>query len=184
VSIRQPTKQRVMPSAEALIKAREIGSPVNVIATMATHHDRLYRYWRKFHTTILLGFDTPRRERELIILRMGWLCQSEYEFGQHTLYGREKGGLTDEEIYNVTRPLATHQWHDHERLLLEMADELYANDGLSDGTWAELELRWTTKEIMEFVFTALAYRMTGGFLNTFGVKLEEGVPGWPTPPSA
>ena len=26
----------------------------------------------------------PRREREILMLRIGWLCRSEYEFGQHT----------------------------------------------------------------------------------------------------
>jgi 4-carboxymuconolactone decarboxylase len=183
VSIRLPAKPRLMPSPEEVVKAREISTPANVIATMATHHDRFYRHWLRLHATILLGFDTPRRERELIILRMGWLCQSEYEFGQHTLYGREEAGLTDEEIYHLTRPLQMYPWADHERSLLQLADELYANDRVTDETWGELERRWSTKEILEFVVCATAYRMVSGLLNTFNVELDDGVPGWPTPPS-
>src|ERR1700677_1446863 len=117
-----------MPSPEAVVKAREIRTPANPLATMATHHDRFYRHWLRFHATILLGFDTPRLERELIILRMGWLCQSEYEFGHHTLYGREEAGLTDEEIYYLTRPLQIDPWADHERSLLQLADGVYVDD--------------------------------------------------------
>jgi hypothetical protein len=35
---------------------------------------------------------------------------------------------------------------------------------------------------MEFIFAALGYTLVSGFLNTFGVQLDEGVPGWPTAP--
>jgi 4-carboxymuconolactone decarboxylase len=184
VSIRRPTKARISPSPEAVEKAREISTPANVIATMATHHDRLYRHWLSFHATVLLGFEAPRRERELVILRMGWNCQSVYEFGQHTFYARDLGVLTDEEIYSLTRPLTTYPWSDQELTLLQMTDDLYANDAVTDEVWAELERGWTTKEVIEFVVTATSYRMTCGILNTFGVELDEGMPGWPTAPPA
>jgi hypothetical protein len=60
-----------------------------------------------------------------------------------------------------------------------MVDDLYTDDCVSDGTWAELTARWSTPEIMEFVMAALCYRVVSGFLNTCGVELDEGVPGWP-----
>jgi 4-carboxymuconolactone decarboxylase len=182
VAIRRPIKARIAPSAKAVENASEIGHPANVIGTMATHHDRLYRHWLKFYATILLGFETPRRDRELIILRMGWNCQSVYEFGQHIIFGRNEAGLTDEEIYALTRPLTTYAWSAEELTLLQMTDDLFANDAVTDEVWAELERRWSTKDVLEYVVTALAYRMTGGLLNTLGVELDEGVPGWPAPP--
>jgi 4-carboxymuconolactone decarboxylase len=114
----------------------------------------------------------------LVILRMGWNCQSEYEFGQHTLMGRD-AGLSDEEIYAVTRPLSTFPWAAADRCLLQMVDDLYANDMVSDETWAELSARWEPSDLVELVMTCLTYRTVSGFLNTFGVQLDEGVPGWP-----
>ncbi|MEZ5229575.1 MAG: carboxymuconolactone decarboxylase family protein [Acidimicrobiales bacterium] len=39
----------------------------------------------------------PAREREIVILRVGWNAQAVYEFGQHTLIGKQTG-LTDDEI--------------------------------------------------------------------------------------
>jgi len=184
VAIRRPTKPRLTPSVDAVANASEISSPANVIATMATHHERLYKHWLRFHAMVLLGFEAPRRDRELVILRMGWLCQSVYEFGQHTLYGRNEGGLTELEIYSLTRPLDTYAWSEAELTLLQMTDDLYANDAVSDDVWAELERQWPTQQVVEFVVTALAYRMTCGLLNTLGVELDEGTPGWPTPPPA
>src|ERR1700683_4245492 len=47
-------------------------------------------------------------------------------------------------------------WADHERSLLQLADELYANDRVTDETWGELERRWATKEILDFVVWAAA----------------------------
>jgi len=48
------------------------------------------------------GQTLPARHREILRLRIGWLCQSEYEFGQHTRIGKE-AGLTDEEIVRITK---------------------------------------------------------------------------------
>ena len=40
-----------------------------------------------------------QRDRELLILRIGWLNQAEYEFAQHELIAR-RGGVT-EEVFNA-----------------------------------------------------------------------------------
>ena len=109
---------------------------------------------------------------------MGWNCQSIYEFGQHTLFGLAHG-ITQEEISAVTRPISEHPWSDEERALLQMVDDLHADDCVSDATWAELTARWSTQEVMEFMMAALCYRVVSGFLNSCGVELDEGVPGWP-----
>ena len=46
----------------------------------------------------------PPREREMAILRVGWLCRSGYEFHQHTRIGKQ-AGLSDEEIERLkSRP--------------------------------------------------------------------------------
>jgi len=130
---------------------------VNVRATMA-HHPGLARAFGKFTNVVLNETHTPSRQRELVILRMGWNCQARYEFGQHTLYGLANG-VTTEEVSAVIRPLPEHHWSDEDRVLLQMTDDLYADDCVSDATWAEL---------------------VSGFLNTCGVELDEGVPGWPS----
>ena len=150
---------------------------VNVRATMA-HHPELARAFGGFTGFVLNEASTPRRQRELVILRMGWNCQAEYEFGQHTLYGLANG-VTDDEIGAVTRPLSQHSWSNEDRILLQMTDDLHADDCVSDATWADLTAHWTTQEIAEFVMAALCYRAVSGFLNSFGVERDDGVPGWP-----
>jgi alkylhydroperoxidase family enzyme len=183
MALRRPVSARVQPLEEAVAKAREAmkGMPhnaVNVRATMA-HHPGLARAFGGFANAVLNEARTPRRQRELVILRMGWNCQARYEFGQHTLYGQHYG-VTSDEVSAVTRPLSQHAWSDEDRVLLQMTDDLYTDDCVSDSTWAELTARWSTPEIMEFIMAALCYRVVSGFLNTCGVELDDGVPGWPT----
>jgi 4-carboxymuconolactone decarboxylase len=177
MSLRRPDQPRVHPVPEILEKARKRTAAANVQATMA-HHRGLARSLGQLYDTILRNCVTPRRLRELVILRTGWNCQAEYEFGQHTLMGRE-AGVTDEELHALTRPLKTHAWSDADRALLQMADDLYTDFCVSEATWGELTSRWTTEEILEFLSAALGYFVVSGLLNTLGVQLDEGVPGWP-----
>ena len=76
------------------------GRVLNIFRTLA-HHPKLLRRWTVFGNHVLFKSTLPPRERELIILRIGWLCRSEYEFGQHTRIGRQ-AGLTDDEILRIT----------------------------------------------------------------------------------
>jgi 4-carboxymuconolactone decarboxylase len=181
--LRRPVSARLEPLESAVGPAREAmrGMPhnaVNVRATMA-HHPVLARAFGSFAGAVLNEARTPRRQRELVILRMGWNCQARYEFGQHTMYGLANG-VSPQEVSAVTRPLSQHPWSDEDRVLLQMTDDLYADDCVSDATWGELEARWATPDIVEFLMAALCYRLVSGFLNSCGVELDEGVPGWPT----
>ena len=120
----------------------------------------------------------PPREREILILRIGWLCQSEYEWGQHARVGR-RVGLTDEEIVRVSKGPDAPGWTEHERALLRAADELRRDAFVSDATWAVLSKTYDTQQLMDVVFTVGEYNMVSMALRTFGVQREEGVEGFP-----
>ncbi len=182
--LRRPAAPRVEPIPEVAEKARarmaeSPANAINVLATMA--HNRTYsKAIGKFCQTVLLEGTTTRRQRELAILRMGWNCQAVYEFGQHTLFGLD-AGITQDEIYLVTRPISQGTWSADEQALLQATDDLWADDCISDATWADLNEHFTVPEVMELITAACAYRVVSCFLNSFGVQLDEGVPGWPTP---
>ena len=75
------------------------GTELNIFATLA-HHPRLLKRWSAFGGVLLYGGALPARERELLILRTGYLCRAPYEWGQHVTIGLA-AGLTDEEIARV-----------------------------------------------------------------------------------
>ena len=125
------------------------------------------------------GIVAPRL-REIAILRMGWNCQSRYEFGQHTLVARSLG-MSEAEILHLTRPPETWPWAPGELAIIAMVDDLHADDCVSDTTWQELEEHYSHAEILELMTAALCYRLVSGLLNSCGVELDDGVPGWPDP---
>jgi 4-carboxymuconolactone decarboxylase len=112
-----------------------------------------------------------------LILRVGWRCGSEYEFGQHTVIGR-RAGITDDEVRRLTADdLAG--WSDADALWVRAADELVADHRIGDDTWAALAARLTDQQIIDLLFTVGQYVLVSMALNTLGVERDEGAPGWP-----
>ena len=153
------------------------GTPLNIFGTIA-HHPRLLKRFMNFAGLFLNKGLLPAREREIVILRVGWNCQSVYEFGQHTIIG-ERVGLSLEEVAALTRDADTGQWSENDARLIEMADELCADNCVSDKTWQALAQTWNEAELVELVMVAGVYRLVSGFLNTMGVELDADTPGWP-----
>ncbi len=182
----RPSAPRLDPIPKVVEKARERmkDSPVNAVNVLATmaHNRTLSRAFGPFANAVLFEGGLSRRIVELVVLRMGWNCQAVYEFGQHTLFGRD-AGLTDAEIFWVTRPLDQHEWTGDERAALQMVDDLYADDCVGEAAWDEASRHFDEAELMHIVMAAGCYRVVSGFLNSAGVELDEGVPGWPMPPS-
>jgi alkylhydroperoxidase family enzyme len=153
------------------------GTPLNIFGTIA-HHPRLLKRFMNFAGLFLNKGFLPAREREIVILRVGWNCQSVYEFGQHTIIG-ERVGLSLDEVAALTRDVDAGQWSEDDSYLIAMADELCANNCVSDATWQALTKRWNEAELVELVMVAGVYRLVSGFLNTMGVELDADTPGWP-----
>ena len=179
----RPTSPRLEPIPKVAERAREVmessfANAVNVIATIA-HSRPISKAFGEFAQTILFKGDLSRRDVEIAVLRMGWNCQSVYEFGQHTLIARA-GVMTEEEIYLVTRPIAEGNWTPSEAALLQVVDDLYSDDCVSDATWAEAASHFSEAESVHLVAAAGCYRMVSGLLNSTGVQRDEGVPDWPT----
>jgi len=155
------------------------GKPLNIFRTLG-HHPGLLKRFNVLGGAFLAGGLLPPREREIVILRVGWNCRSVYEFGQHTIMGRD-AGLSGAEIAALTTVRALRPWSADDQALIAMADELCADDCVSDATFAALRERWNDAELVELVALAGFYRMVSGILNALGVEPEPGLPGWPTP---
>ncbi len=116
--------------------------------------------------------DLPEREREIVILRVGYLCKSGYEFTQHSRIGLQSG-LTSDEIERIKRG-ADAGWSAADGVLIRAADELHADQFITDATWAELGRHYSEKQCMDVVFTTGQYTQVSMMLNTFGVQLDAG----------
>ncbi len=107
--------------------------------------------------------------RELLILRTGWNCQSVYEWAKHVgVPGRARDhGL---EPRNVAIGQKAPGWEPLHVTLLNIADELYRDAMVSDETWAALIAEYDTRETMSVLMTVSNYRLVSMSLNAFGVQ--------------
>ena len=109
-------------AAALLTPIAERGRVLNIFKTLA-NHSALARRWMVFANHILGKSTLPEKERELVILRIGYLCQAGYEWGQHVEIAR-RAGMTDEEILCSKRGPQTPGLSPLYRLLFEATDEL------------------------------------------------------------
>ncbi len=157
------------------------GPVLNIFRTLA-QHPKLMKRWLVFGSHVLGRSTLSPREREILILRIGWLCRSAYEWGQHARMALD-AGLSQTEIDNI--PLGADAagavWTDLERALLRATDELHADAFVSDATWAVLAKHLDTQQLMDLVFTVGQYNLVSMALNSFGVQPEPGLPDFPAP---
>lgn len=147
------------------------GAPVlNIFRTLARAPKALTRF-NEWGAYILSRRNSlPPRERELVILRTGFVCRSGYEFAQHTRIGLA-AGLSRDDIDRVKLGAGA-GWDRRDAALIRAVDELVADHFVSDEVWAELRHHFDEKTCMDVVFTCGQYTQVSMFLNTFGVQLE------------
>jgi alkylhydroperoxidase family enzyme len=151
------------------------GESMNIFTTLV-RNPGLFRHWLPFGGKLLAG-KLPARERELLILRTGWLCKSEYEWGQHVVIGRG-AGLSDDEIERIKAGPDADGWDPFDATLVRAADELHESYRVSDDTWTTLCERYDEPQLIEVPMLVGHYHMVAFALNTLGVQREPGVPGF------
>jgi alkylhydroperoxidase family enzyme len=172
-----PPDEQDEQARELLAGATAPGSPAANIFSTLVRHPGLFRKWMPFGGKLLAG-KLPARDRELLILRTGWRCQSEYEWGQHVIIGKA-AGVTDEEIERLKVGPEAPGWGPFDAVLVRAADELHDDACISDATWKALTERYDEKQMVEVPMLVGHYHMVSFTLNSLGVQREEGVVGLP-----
>ncbi len=153
-------------------------NPVPNITKTLANYSKLYNRWRVFGNHVLFKSSLSGRAREILILRIGWLCGSEYEWGQHVAIGK-LSGLKSEDFKRIAEGAEAPGWDPFEATLIRAVDELYSDAFISDSTWNALAERYNTHQLMDVIFTIGQYNIVSWVLNTLGVQREEGLEGFP-----
>ena len=153
----------------AVVAGRVAGTgPPNLLRTLA-RHPSLFRGWLRFAGRLMPRGRLPRRETELVILRVAHLCGSAYEFEHHVRLGR-KAGLLDEDFAAVTERVAEGSWSERELAILRAVDGLHAEHDLDDPLWNDLRRHLDEREVIEFLMLVGHYEMLATFLKTLRVR--------------
>jgi 4-carboxymuconolactone decarboxylase len=121
------------------------------------------------------------RQRELLLMRIGVLCRSEYEWAAHSRLGR-RAGMTDADVDRIVAgpdsggdPI--------EIAMLRATDELYRDDVVSEDTWATLARDLNTKQLLDLLVAVGGYRAVSMAINSAGVQLDANMADFRFPPS-
>lgn len=153
------------------------GPVLNIFRTLA-HHPKLMKRWLVFGNHVLAKSSLGPREREIAILRVGWLCRAEYEWGQHVAIGKQ-AGLSDEEIERIAEGPEAAGWNALDRAILKATDELHGDSFVSDATWQALAEHFDTQQLMDLIFTVGQYHLVSMALNSLGVQPDPGIARFP-----
>ena len=149
------------------------GRVLNIFRTLA-HAPKALERFNQWGTYVLSRRnDLPEREREIVILRTGFLCQAGYEWTQHVAIAK-RSGVTDDEIARIKNG-AEAGWGAADAALIRAADDLHKDQFVGNAAWKALGEHFTQKQCMDVVFTVGQYTQVCMFLNSFGVQLDEGL---------
>ena len=146
-----------------------VGTEINIFTTLV-RHPRLFRRWSQFGGVLLTG-KLPARDRELLILRTGHLCDAEYELHQHERIAKE-AGVTAEELERVATGADADGWDPFDAALVRAADELHASSRIGDATWATLAERYDERQLIEVCMTVGQYHLVAFAVNSLDIEIE------------
>jgi alkylhydroperoxidase family enzyme len=119
------------------------------------------------------------RLRELMIMRIGWVTGSAYEWTQHWRVATT-AGIPPEDI------LAVRDWRNSARLnsadkaILAATDECLSGKSISDAAWAEVAKYVTDPgQQVEFIIAMGNWMMFSMLFRNLRIPLAEGVAVWP-----
>src|SRR3954466_8727997 len=111
------------------------GAPA--LFTTLGRHRRLFRPWLRFASRLMPGGKLPRRDAELVILRVAFLCDSAYEWAHHERIAL-RFGLTTSDVERIRDRDTAVGWSARQTAILVAVDELHATRTLADGSWHAL----------------------------------------------
>ncbi len=158
---------------------RESMAKVNAYR-MLLNNPQLARGVNELLTTLLFtNMTIDVRLRELIIMRIGWVTGSCYEWTQHWRFA-EAVGLPPEDVVGV-RDWKNHDGYDAaDRAVLAAVDDTLEQGKISDTVWQECAAHvGGPAELVEMVVAIGNWTMFSQLLRSLEIPLEDGVEAWP-----
>lgn len=150
------------------IAGRALGTQPPAIFTTLGRTRGLFWGWLHFASRLMPGGKLPRRETELVILRVAHMRRCDYEWAHHQRLAR-RAGLSPADIDRVRGPVDAAEWSARDRALLSAVDELLTYRDVSDASFAQVRQHLDDRRIVEFLLLVGHYDMLATTLTTLRV---------------
>ncbi|AXT84718.1 4-carboxymuconolactone decarboxylase [Aeromicrobium sp. A1-2] len=145
------------------------GQRPNVFTTLGRNR-RLFRGWLYYSGRLMPGGRLPRRDSELVILRIATIRECEYERRHHVRIGR-KVGVTPAQIDHLADE-SWSGWSVRDQALFAAADQFVDDKFIDDATWSALSAQLSEPELIEFLLLCGQYDSLATVLLTLRVQPE------------
>lgn len=162
----EPTSQ----SEEVLERLRRTGM-LNVNRMMSHAEGPMLAYSRLGVQLLLKGKLDPVL-REIVVLRIGQLCGSAYEWHQHVAVARAVG--MDEATLQAMSDQAFRNLTEVQQIAIKIAEEIKHDSGASADTIAKAQAHFSHEQLVEVLLVAGYYIMTAGLLLSLDIEIEDG----------
>lgn len=147
----------------ALLRHPELAGAVNHLLTMLLFN----------------GNKLDVRLRELLIMRIGWVTGSLYEWTQHWRFA-ERVAIPAEDVLAVRDWKASSRLSAADRAVLAAVDDTLSQGRISDDVWKQCVEHVGPQEVLiEMVVAIGNWNMFSQLLRSLDIPLEEGVSAWP-----
>ena len=143
-------------------------TPPNLFLTLGRHR-KLFRGWLRFAGRLMPGGTLPRRETELVILRVAHRRACAYEFDHHVHLGA-RAGVTAADVQRVIEGPAADGWSPREQAVLAAVDMLHDDQDLDDATWTALRAHLDERATIELCLLVGHYEMLATTITALRIQ--------------
>ena len=166
------TAARIAGAAGSGASVKSASDVPEILATMLRHPtltEKLMGLSIHLYTQSTLS----PRDRELLVLRTEWLCQTPFEWSEHVAISKAVG-VSSDEIERITDGSTAPGWNEDDRALIRAAEELHATAMISDEVWAILAKRLNEQQLFELTVVVGYYTLVAYFENALRLRLRAG----------
>jgi alkylhydroperoxidase family enzyme len=137
-------------------------------------HPKLFKGHSDLAMVLMGGGSLPLRDRELAILRIGWLAQAPYEWNAHVDMAKRLTNITPEEIERTIIGSSAPGWSAHDAAVLRAVEEMISDSMITDETWAVLIQTFDEPQLLEFPILVGQYLGIAFLQNSIRARLMPG----------
>lgn len=173
-----------LPRDEAVAIGKEHGlleqiSELNVFRTLLKHPALAKAINDLLMVLLGQGNQLDARLRELIIMRIGWVTASNYEWTQHWRVA-QMFEMSEDELLDVRDWENASRFNELDRAILKATDETLADGMISRATWDTCAKHLESEaELLEICGAIGAWRVISQIARSVEFELEDGVASWP-----
>ena len=168
------------PEIRKMLDPSGSGRPIGAVFRTYAWHPQAYPSRQMLSDYIRSRMTLTNRTKEMLILRMAFLCHSAYQWSTHER-GARRLGMSDQEILGLIEGPEAEVWEPFDSAVVRAADELHRDSRISDATWNTLGRHYNTQQRLDMVIAAVGYRLVSMALNSFGVQMGSDAQGFPGP---